>query len=460
MGIYEDLRPLFHPRTVAIIGAGREKHKIGHIIFKDFVENFKGKTFAINPNARRILGHKCYPGVNAVKEHIDVAVFAIPARIVPKVMEECVQKGVKVAIIISGGFGEIGRKDLEEQTLAAARKGGIRIIGPNCLGIFDSHDLFDTLFLPRDKLQRPKSGKISFISQSGAVGSVVLDWAAGEGFGVSKFISYGNAIDLDESDLLEYLMHDKETKVICVYLEGVRDGRKMMKIARQVVKKKPIIVIKGGRTEEGSSAVSSHTGSLAGSDMVYHAAFKQCGMIRADTVTEMFDYARILCEQPSAGGDRIQVMTNGGGFGVLATDAIIQESLKLAEMEDKTRKHIRKHSPEYAVVSNPLDLVGDADPPRYKAALDALGKDKNIDAILCITLFQTLGMRKEIVDVLINFSDKRLKPIAVCAAGADYTKSQTKILESHGVPTFDSPSRAAHALWCLVQYGHILKEGV
>jgi acetyl coenzyme A synthetase (ADP forming)-like protein len=459
MGIHEELKTLFEPKSVAVIGAAREPHKIGHVILKNFVENFKGDVYPVNPNADEILNRKCYPDINKIPWAVDLAVISVPAEIVPAVMEQCAKKKVKSAIIISGGFGEVGRKDLEEKTLAVARKAGIRFVGPNCLGIYDSRSQVDTLFLPRYRLQRPREGSISFVSQSGAVGSAVLDWAASEGFGVSKFISYGNATDLDEVDLLEYLAEDRKTKVICVYLEGTRRGRLLMDAAKKITQKKPIIIIKGGRTEAGAKAVGSHTGLLAGSDMVYSAAFKQAGMIRANGVMAMFDYARVLAEQPPAKGPRMQIITNGGGFGVLATDEIIKEGLQLAQMSDETKKKIAAGVPKYAVVSNPLDLVGDADSARYALALEAIADDKNVDGVLCIVLFQTAGVESEIIDVITEFSDRRQKPIVVCSAGGDYTKVHIRMLEKAGVPTFDTPTRAAHALWCLVRYGHILKEG-
>lgn len=225
-----DLDAFFNPRSVAVIGASRNPHKIGHVILRNFVEEFKGEIFPINPNAKEIIGLKCYPSVKAVRRPIDLAVIAVPAPIVPKVLRECVQKRIKAAIIISGGFGEVGRKDLEDEIVRIA-KGRMRIIGPNCLGVFDARTMVDTLFLPRYRLQRPRKGNIAFISQSGAVGSAVIDWAASEGFGISKFISYGNAVDVNEIDLLNYLKSDRATKVICMYLESTKNGRELMRLS-------------------------------------------------------------------------------------------------------------------------------------------------------------------------------------------------------------------------------------
>lgn len=450
-----DLDGFFKPRSVAVIGASREPQKIGHVVLKNFVDNFHGPVYAVNPNADRILGLKAYMNVLSIPHEVDLAVVAVKAELVPQVLRECGDKHARNAIIISGGFAEVGRKDLEEEVAKLARAYSIRVIGPNCLGVFDASSQVDTLFLPRYRLQRPREGGISFVSQSGAVGSAVLDWAASEGFGVSKFISYGNAIDVNETELLDYLHRDQKTRVICVYLEGVKNGRKFMETARKVTRTKPIIVIKGGRTEAGGEAVRSHTGALAGSDAVYDAAFRQSGCLRANDVTEMFDFARVLSEQPLPRGNRVQVITNGGGFGVLATDALAENGLGLARMRGDSTLRLKKQLPEHAVVGNPLDLVGDADSERYALALETAIADPNVDAILCIVLFQTTNVQSEIVDVISEFNDRRAKPIVACSAGGSYSKLHTTNLEKLGIPVYDSPHRAAKALWALNRYAQL-----
>jgi acetyl coenzyme A synthetase (ADP forming)-like protein len=454
----KDLKPFFEPEAVAVVGASREPNKIGYCIFKNFVDNFKGPVYPVNPNAAVILKKICYSRVTEIPKPVDLAVIAVPAGMVLKVMEDCVKKKVKAAVIISAGFSEIGKKDLEEKILKIAKKGKIRVIGPNCLGIYDTFSKVDMLFLPSNKIGRPKQGGISFISQSGAVGSVVLDFLASEGLGVSKFISYGNAIDVNEVDLLEYLAEDEPTKVICLYLEGTKDGRRMMEAAKSIVRKKPILVLKAGKTKEGTHAVSSHTGSLAGDDAIYETAFRQSGMIRVHSLTDMFVFADALATQPEAKGPNIQIVTNGGGFGVLATDAVINEGLKLAVMSEKTRKKIKESVPSYAILSNPIDLVGDADMQRYASALEALGNDSNVDAILCITLFQTVSLQPEVTRVVRAFANKRLKPIVACSGGGEYAQKLMKELKDGNVPVFDSPDIAAKALKCLVEYGEIKRS--
>ncbi|MEM2955000.1 MAG: CoA-binding protein, partial [Candidatus Nanoarchaeia archaeon] len=408
------LDKFFRPKTVAVIGASRDQTKIGHVIFRNLVEGgFKGEVFPVNPNAKKLLGFKCYSNVRQIKEKIDLAIISIPAELVPKSLEECGKKRIGCAIIISGGFKEIGRNDLEEKIIEIAKKYNIRIIGPNCLGVFDPHTGMDTVFLPRFKLGRPKEGNIAFITQSGAVGSVVIDWMARKGYKISKFVSYGNACDVDEADLIEYLAQDKKTKVICAYFEGIKEGKKFLEIAKKLSNKKPIIVLKGGITNEGIKAVSSHTGSLAGSFEVYSAVFKQTGIIQAYDIEEVFDYARTLSSLPKPNGNRVQIITDGGGFGILLTDHIIKNGLALASMSEERVEELRKQMPEYVVIKNPIDLTGDADTERYRIALEVAIEDPNVDIIGLIVLLQVPKLGGEVVDTIINIFKTSKKPIFV-----------------------------------------------
>lgn len=428
------------------------------MILDDFVKGFGGKVYPVNPHEKEILGLKCYSSVTKIPGKVDLATIAVPAKYVPQVMQECGKKKVKGAVIISGGFSEVGNVKLEEEVRQIANKYKIPVIGPNCLGVFDSTSKVDTLFNPRYKMERPRRGGISFITQSGAVGAVVMDWAGAKGFGVSKFISYGNALNIDEVDLLNYLGKDKETNVICMYLEGTRRGKEFIKTAKKVSCRKPIIGIKAGKTEQGAKAVASHTGSLAGSAMVWEAAFQQSGVIDARGMEQMFNYARVFAEQPLPRGKRIGIITNGGGFGVLATDACIKNNLEVPPLNKKIVEEIKKKVPKYAVIKNPIDLVGDADVHRYEVALDAMLKDKTIDAILCIILFQTADIDSSVISVIAEASDKRKKPIVCCAAGGSYSALHMRLLEEAGVPTFESLIDAADALTALAYYEDF-KEG-
>ncbi len=444
----------FKPKSVAIIGASRDPKKIGHVIFRNFVEGgFSGRIFPINPNAEELFGHRCYPSVLDVEERIDLAVITIPAALVPNALEECGKKKIPAVIIISGGFKEIGNVELEDQVASILKKHSIRVVGVNCIGIYDPYSNVDTFFLPRYKLERPGKGKIAFISQSGALGSVVLDWMAMKGYKISKFISYGNATDVDEADLTEYLANDKDTDVICAYFEGVKEGRKFYEIAKKVSSRKPVIVLKGGTTSEGTTAVASHTGSLAGSAEIYSTAFKQAGVIQANDLEQIFDFARVLSTQTSAKGNRVQIITDGGGYGVMTTDWLIKNGLTLAKMNSKTIEKLKKAYPPHVVVKNPIDLTGDADTERYKVAMEAAMEDPNVDMVAVIILFQIPTLTPDIVDVVSAISDRKQKPLIVLAAGGRYTEVLKKSLEDFGVPCFSYPEEAAEALRALYEYG-------
>lgn len=447
------LNGFFNPKSVAIIGASRDQSKIGHVVFRNLVEGeFKGKVYPVNPNTPKLLGIKCYPTITKIKEKIDLAVISIPAEFVPKALEECGKKRIKNVIVISGGFKEIGNVGLEKKLSELAKKYKTRIIGPNCLGVFDPNSGVDTVFLPRYKLGRPKAGEIAFITQSGAIGSVVIDWMARKGYKISKFVSYGNAVDVDEADLIEYLINDRKTKVICAYFEGVKEGRKFFDITKKFAGRKPIIVLKGGTTSAGTKAVSSHTGSLAGSFEVYSAAFRQAGVIQADDMEELFDYARTLASLPKPRCNRVQIITDGGGFGVLLTDNIIKNGLKLAKMTNEKVEELKKKMPEYVVIKNPIDLTGDADVERYQHALNAAIEDPNVDIIGLIVLLQVPRLGGEIVDTIINAFKSTEKPIFVISAGGDYTEVLKKTMEDIGIPTFSYPQDAAKAMRILYEF--------
>lgn len=449
----------FRPKAIAVIGASRDQGKIGHVVMRNMVEGeFKGKVFPVNPNTSKILGIKCYPNVTRIKERIDLAVISIPAEFVPKALEDCGKKRIRSVIIISGGFKETGNAELEKKLADIAVKYKIRVIGPNCLGVFDPNSGVDTVFLPRYKLGRPKAGDIAFITQSGAIGSVVIDWMARKGYKMSKFVSYGNAIDVDEADLIEYLINDRKTKVICAYFEGVKEGRKFFEITKKFTGKKPIIVLKGGITSAGTKAVSSHTGSLAGAFEIYSAAFRQAGVIQADDMEELFDFARTLASLPKPKCNRVQIITDGGGFGVLLTDNIIKEGLQLAEMSKEKVEEIRSKMPSYVIIKNPIDLTGDTDAERYRVALAAAIEDPNVDMIGLIVLLQVPRLGGEIVDTIINAFKTSNKPIFVISAGGEYTEVLKKTMEDIGIPTFSYPQDAAMAMRVLYEFGQERKK--
>ncbi|MEM3393504.1 MAG: CoA-binding protein, partial [Candidatus Methanomethylicia archaeon] len=311
---YKGVDVFFNPKGVAIIGAAREPYKPGHVILRNFLENminnvFKGELYAVNPNADKILGLKCYKSVKNIEGIVDLSVIAIPAKLVPQAIEECGEANVKGTIIISSGFKEVGNYELEEEVKRIARRYGIRIIGPNCVGVYDAYTGVDTIFLQQTKTvggtpilatPRPKPGPISIITQSGAMGAAMLDYMSGVEMGISKFISYGNKADVDEVDLIEYLRNDENTRVIILYVESIDRGREFIKVARETSLKKPIVVLKAGRSEGGMRAAASHRGALAGSYKIYEAAFEQSGVILTKTLEELMDCAKALAYQPPA----------------------------------------------------------------------------------------------------------------------------------------------------------------
>ena len=454
-----DMVPMLKPRSVAIIGASRNPEKVGHVIFKNYVNaGYPGRLYLVNKSGEEIEGTPTYKSILDIKESIDLAVIAIPAEYVPAAMEECGRAKVKTVVVVSGGFAEVGRQDLQDKMVGIAEKYHMPTLGPNCLGVMDPRSRVDTLFLPTYKLSRPSIGGVSFVAQSGAVGSTVLDMISSEGFGLSKFISYGNAAHIDEVDVLEYLLDDKETKVIILYIEGAKRGKELVKIARRISLIKPVIVLKGGKTSEGQQAAHSHTAALAGSYEAYLALFRQFGFTIANDLSELLHYAKIFSSEQQPSGPRIAIVTNGGGAGVLTADAISSSSfLKLGKFSTATEKTLRKSMPVLVNIRNPLDLAGDADYLRYKEALGAICEDGNIDMVVSIALFQTPGADSKLAAELIRIKGDSKKPMVVLSTGSDYTRMHKIMMESSGLPVYDSPAAAAAALEALYRYSEYKK---
>lgn len=444
-----NLDPFFHAKSIAIVGAAREPGKIGNTILKQMMgRDFK--LYPVNPNADNILGMKCYASVLQIPVKVELAVIATPGATVPSILDQCGKKGIKHVVIISAGFKEIGNTKLEKELQDKLKGNDITCIGPNCLGIFDAHSHMDMLFLPKERLQRPKPGVISFISQSGATGSAVLDLAAYENYGFAKFISYGNAANVDESDLLEYLSNDPDTKVICMYIEGAHNGRKFLETAKKC--KKPIIVIKGGVTEAGSKAAKSHTGALAGSADVYMGAFRQANLVIAHKLEELFEFAKMFEKaRVRAAGDKVHIITNGGGYGILTADSVVHYGLKLAQAGKKL-KDLKKVFPPTVVVDNPTDVLGDATVERYKLVLEAAMKDITNDSIVVTVLTQTPLLDESLVRVLRDINSKAHKPIILVITGSEYSQKMKKQFEAAGLACFTFPENAVRALAAYTHY--------
>ncbi|MGC9190311.1 MAG: acetate--CoA ligase family protein [Candidatus Micrarchaeia archaeon] len=453
-GKYWNLEHIMHPRSVAIIGASSNPDKVGHVILQNYLDaGYSGRIYPINiKNEGTIMGLKAYKSVKEIKDSIDLAVIAVPAQAVPSVLEECGMAGVKGAIVVSGGFAEVGQTELQDMIVKTAEKYSMPVIGPNCLGVMDPRTRIDTLFLPTFKIDKPSIGGVSFASQSGAVGSSILDMIDNEGFGMARFISYGNAAVVDEVDILNYLANDKDTKVIVFYIEGVKRGKEFIEVAKKATLKKPVVIIKGGVTEAGAGAAHSHTAALAGSYEAYEAVFKQFGFCVAEDIKDLLNLAKIFETQPLSTGNRVAIITNGGGTGVLATDALYKNGLSLPELSEESKKGLRKVLPPIVNVRMPLDLAGDADDKRFSDALSIIESDPNVDAIMAIALFQTPGADSRVAASLIHYGTLMKKPLVVVSMGGSYTQAHRAMIESSGVPVYSSPGEAAGALRALFDY--------
>ena len=445
----------FKARSVAVVGASSTPGKIGHEIFRSLSQyGFKGKVYPVNPKAKEILNIKCYPNILEIPEKIDLAVIALPSKFIPKLIEECGQKDVKACVIVSGGFKELGgdNKKIEEDTVKTAKKYGIRIIGPNCIGIFDSETKIDTFFQSHERMLRPPPGPVSFITQSGTFGCTMLEWAAESKLGINKFVSYGNRCDIDEADLIRYLGEDPNTKVIAIYVEGFGNGRKFLEAVKEVIPEKPIVALKSGRTELGSKAALSHTGWLAGSYSICEAALRQFDITIAQNFEELFDMTKALAMQPSAEGNSVAMVTNGAGPCVMAIDECVERKIDLATYSEDTYKNLKKTLPPYCIVSNPVDLTGSATSNEYKVSMERLLKDPNVDLLMPFFVFQDTPLDENIVNVVPEMQKYR-KPIICCASGGHYTRKQSRTLEEKGTPVYPTPERAVAAVYALIARG-------
>ena len=453
------IEKFFNPNSVAIVGASPKPGKVGNVILANFKRRFKGRIYPVNPKHEEIMGLKCYPSIKDLPETPDLVVIAIPAPKVPQVLRDAGEKGVKAAIIISGGFRETGTEEgkrLEEEIVKISKEYGIRILGPNCLGIYDNWSGVDTFFLPDEKMMRPPKGKISFISQSGAFASALLDWMAYRNIGISRAISYGNKIDVDDVDLLEFLAKDDKTGLIIMYLEGLKPGRGRLFIdkAKEVVQKKPIVIYKAGKTSRGSTAAASHTAALAGNYAIYKAAIKQAGLIEATSFDEIMDLSKILLTQPLMKGRKVYVVTDAGGVGVMLTDALTTEGFILPRSPEDLKQELRKVLPPHCIVENPIDLTGDTDDDRYKVVLDILLPRDDVDAVVVGALPQVPGITSKLADYLAE-ARKYGKPIIAISIGSKEAERFKDLLEDKGIPVFESPERAARALRALYLYSKI-----
>jgi acetyltransferase len=450
------LDSIFSPKVVAVIGATERKRSVGRTVMANLIQGgFAGKVFPVNPIQDSVLGLKAYPRVSDLPEKPDLAVIITPPATVPGIVKECAKVGVRGAIIISAGFKEIGAAGaaLEQQVLVEAWQGNMRIVGPNCLGVMVPHTKFNATFAAG--MARP--GNVALISQSGALCTAILDWSLHEKVGFSAFVSLGSMLDVGWGDLIYHFGDDPNTKSIVIYMETIGDARSFLSAAREVALTKPIIIIKAGRTAAAAKAAASHTGSMTGSDEVLQAAFQRVGVLRVDTISELFDMAEVLAKQPRPKGPRLTIVTNAGGPGVLATDALISGGGQLAELSPETMALLNQILPPTWSHNNPVDIIGDAGPELYARAVDITAKDPNTDGLLVVLTPQAMTDPTTTAEELKPFGHVDGKPILASWMGAREVEKGEEILNDACIPTFKYPDRAARAFQYMWRYNQNLK---
>jgi acetyl coenzyme A synthetase (ADP forming)-like protein len=450
---------IMNPSSIAVVGATNRPGSVGLAVFHNILSaGFQGVLYPVNPKAKSVQSVKAYPSLTDIPDEVDLAVIIVPAEIVSTILEEAGQKQVKGAIVISAGFKETGGHgaELENRLKEVAMKYGIRIVGPNCLGVINNSDKVRMNASFATKM--PKAGNIAFISQSGALCTAVLDYAQGRNVGFSKFISFGNKADVSEIDLLHFLKNDPDTDVILMYLEDITHGRAFLETAREITwqARKSMFAVKSGRSTEGARAAASHTGSMAGSDDAYDAIFRQSGIMRVEGVNELFDCAVAFAKQPVPKGNRIAIVTNAGGPGIMATDAAIRHNLKIATLSEETKQKLKQELPPTASIQNPVDVIGDATHERYEAAIRHILKDENVDGAIVILSPQAMTDILETAQIVPRVTKDINKPVLCSFMGIVDVSEGIKYLEEHGIPNYAFPEAAVRSMASMASYGALL----
>lgn len=447
----ENMDKLFTPQTIAVIGASANPAKLGHTVLKNILDGkFSGTVYAVNPKGTNILGVPTYTSVTAIPEHVDLAVVAVPGPVVPAVAEECGQAGVSAVIVIAAGFTEIGEAGarLEAELKKTVAKHGLRLLGPNCLGIIDPPGRLNASFASA----MPEAGAVAVLGQSGAMGTAILDWAKGASLGFSAFVSLGNKADITESDLLERWVADRRTNVVLAYLESITDGRRFVRTATELTRQKPLVLLKAGVSDAGAAAAGSHTGSLTGSDEVLGAALQRAGVTRADSIEELFDVGEAFACCPLPKGRRVAIVTNAGGPAVVTADAVTAAGLEMATLSKRTRELLGKALPAEANTANPIDCVGDARASRYQVALSAALRDKQVDAVLVLLTPQAMTEVVPTAEVTIRAARATDKPVLASFIGGEAVVPGLAKLRQAGLAAYPSPERAVGALAKMAEY--------
>jgi acetate---CoA ligase (ADP-forming) len=467
-----DLDAIFAPKSVAVVGASAVRGKVGHDIFVNILKGgYKGVLYPVNPNAESIASVRAYPTISDIPYALDLAMIIVPPKIALRSVHEAIDKGVKGVVIVSAGFKEVGGEGLavEQEIKNLCRESGVRLVGPNCLGVINP--LENVRLNASFSTRMPKAGNVSFISQSGALCTAVLDFAGDRDFGFSKFISIGNKADVDEVDLLRYFQDDPDTEVIMIYVEELQRGQEFIEIAKEITggnRPKPILVIKSGRTVAGAQAAASHTGSLAGSEAVYDAIFAQSGIIRVERIDELFDFAIAFAykNENAMGkmrrkvphGNRVAIVTNAGGPGIVATDMTVFSGLALAQFSEGTVDALVSHLPATANVHNPVDIIGDAAQDRYEIALNTVIKDEGVDGALVILTPQSMTNAIGTAEAIVRIARRSHKPILCCFMGIVDVSAGVKYLQENGVPVYPFPEQAAKAFGAVYRYSQWLNR--
>lgn len=459
--ITNKLDSIFSPRSVAVIGASTKDNSVGRAVFSNILfSNYQGIVYPVNPKARGVLGVRAYHSVWDIPGEVDLAIIIVPSVRVPDVLSECGEKGVGGAVVITAGFKEVGGDGiaLEKKAKDICRQYNLAMVGPNCLGIINTDPSISISATFARGL--PERGNIAFISQSGALGVAALEYAREENIGLSKFVSVGNKADVNECDVLEYLRDDPLTDVILLYLEDVTDYKRFIELSREISgdipNPKPILAIKSGRTKEGAKAASSHTGALSTSDEAYDSLFIQSGVLRVETMSELFDYAVALANQPRISGKKISIVTNAGGPGIIATDTAVRFGLELARFEEKTTNILKKGLPVTANINNPVDIIGDAGIDRYELAVRAVLDDKNVDGLLVICTPQMMTKMEHVAETICNIIKDYDKPVLASFMGTGDISKTIAILDSHKIPHYRFPETGARALANMAKYSEWL----
>lgn len=455
MASTENLESLFHPRSVAVVGASDKPGKISGVIMESLAAaGFDGPVYPVNPSYEEVGGVRCYPTLGHIEGGVDLAVLAVPAGAVPGILEES-PGSARGVVIIGGGFGETGPegKELERRVREAARKAGTRVVGPNCMGLYNSSAGLDTFFIPRDRLRRPPSGGVSIISQSGSFAITAMDELASEGVGVAKVVSYGNKLDVNEADCLEYLASDESTSAVAVYMESVSDGRAFVEAAARCVSAKPVMALKVGRFGAGSRAARSHTGAMTGRYEVYRAAFRKSGVIEVGGYEEFIGGCKALGAEKTPRGRRVVIVTDGGGIGVGLADSCSEAGLEVPELDDEVKETLAREFPSYFAVANPLDLTGSVTDGLFAEAVEKVLDGDNFDMAIVAALWGPPGLTDDLAELLSQKAEISGKPVLVCSPGGEYSRERMGLFRERGLPVFPSPESAVRAASVIAEVG-------